>query len=628
MKIWYYSQFDAQRRLYEADGNRVRVGRRSDNDIVLNSPFIADEAAVFFRHDNLWELNVLDINGVHVGDHDLLTGQRVNIECNEKIKLFPYTLVVELPSLDSQSADFVRQRLDDEMTQLMLAVHLDLLVKMDLSTSDISRSQSNEYLYTLERNLEEITRLKGLFHPTRAALLSHVAGHCARSALLASLLEQSQETAAGLWSPSGHWSQIVTAVPDRELELDEWLRYVSEIIEIGTIRGLSGKIDAIDRRFWEAWEDVDPKLLEELREYLALRHVKKQIKDVVFGYGPIEDLLQIPTISEIMVVDKDHIYIEKNGVLENTGRRFFSDEVTEAIIARIVARVGRRIDKAQPLVDARLSDGSRVNAVIPPLAVSGPCLTIRKFPERSLQVADLVAKGALTRTVADFLRAAVVTRRNILISGGTGSGKTTLLNCLSDFIPDRERIVTIEDTAELQLKKEHVVRLEARAANIEGAGAYTIRDLVRNALRMRPDRVVVGECRAGEALDMLQAMNTGHDGSMTTIHANSPADVVLRLEVLVQMASPLPVESIRRQIASAIDLIIQLGRLRNGRRIVQQVSQVVGIDRDTSEVCLRDLFIAEGPIADDVRLQPTGRMPTFMPELIESGLIQLESFYL
>src|SRR6185369_2033908 len=225
-----------------------------------------------------------------------------------------------------------------------------------------------------------------------------------------------------------------------------------------------------------------------------------------------------PNISEIMVVDREHIYIEKTGVLENSGRRFVSDEVTLAIIERIVSKVGRRIDKSSPLVDARLEDGSRVNAVIPPLAVSGPCLTIRKFPSRRLVMDDLVAKGALSRSVADFLKAAVLARRNILISGGTGTGKTTLLNCLSDFIPDKERIVTVEDTAELQLQKEHVVGMETKLANVEGAGEYTIRDLVRNALRMRPDRIVVGECRGPEALDMLQAMNTGHDGSMTTIH--------------------------------------------------------------------------------------------------------------
>jgi Flp pilus assembly CpaF family ATPase len=328
-----------------------------------------------------------------------------------------------------------------------------------------------------------------------------------------------------------------------------------------------------------------------------------------------------------MVVDKHHIYIERSGNLQNSGRRFISDAVIEAIIQRIVANVGRRIDRSQPLVDARLSDGSRVNAVIAPLAVSGPTLTIRKFPERKIIVDDLIAKRAMTRTVAEFLRAAVLGRRNILISGGTGTGKTTLLNCLSDFIPDKERIVTVEDTAELQLAKEHVVRLETKAANIEGAGEYTIRDLVKNALRMRPDRIVVGECRGPEALDMLQAMNTGHDGSLTTIHANNSKDVILRLEVLVQMAADLPVESIRQQIASAVDVIVQLKRMRDGRRCLSQITEVAGINPVTGQLEMRDLFLLDDAEAKDAQLQPTGRLPTFISELISTGTLNLKTFY-
>jgi Flp pilus assembly CpaF family ATPase len=242
-------------------------------------------------------------------------------------------------------------------------------------------------------------------------------------------------------------------------------------------------------------------------------------------------------------------------------------------------------------------------------------------------VDDLITKGAMTRTVAEFLRAAVLGRRNILISGGTGTGKTTLLNCLSDFIPDKERIVTVEDTAELQLAKEHVVRLETKSANIEGAGEYTIRDLVKNALRMRPDRIVVGECRGPEALDMLQAMNTGHDGSLTTIHANNSNDVILRLEVLVQMAADLPVESIRQQIASAVDVIVQLKRMRDGRRCLSQITEVAGINPITGKLEMRDLFLLDDPESDKAQLQPTGRLPTFIDELISTGTLNLKTFY-
>jgi pilus assembly protein CpaF len=339
----------------------------------------------------------------------------------------------------------------------------------------------------------------------------------------------------------------------------------------------------------------------------------------------------MPTITEIMVVSKDKIYVERSGVLQSTGRRFVSDKVTEAIIERIVTRVGRRIDKSQPLVDARLTDGSRVNAIIAPLAVSGPALTIRKFVRERLSVSDLTQPNeqglrSLTPTVARFLKAAVLARRNIIISGGTGSGKTTLLNCLSEFIPDKERIVTVEDTAELQLNKDHVVRLETKNKSLEGTGAFTIRDLVCNTLRMRPDRIVVGECRGAEALDMLQAMNTGHDGSLTTLHANSPEDALLRLEVLVRSGSDLPIDSIRRQIASAVNLILQIARDPGGHRHLTHVSELTGIDPSTGLVQLRHLFHWTRHQGIE-QLVPTGRLPTFMPLLIERQLLALEAFY-
>jgi len=365
---------------------------------------------------------------------------------------------------------------------------------------------------------------------------------------------------------------------------------------------------------------LDPGFLQ----YMTRRTLKKQLKDILYGYGPLEDLLRLPTVSEIMVVRSDRIYIEKSGVVQNSGRKFISDAVTLAVIERIVGQVDRTIDRSRPLVDARLIDGSRVNAVIAPLAVSGPCLTIRKFPLHRLCVDDLIRFGAFTERVAKFLHAAVLNHCNIIISGGTGSGKTTLLNCLSDFIPDRERIVTIEDTVELQLSKEHVVQLETRSANIEGKGAYSIGDLVRNALRMRPDRIVVGECRGAEAIDMLQAMNTGHDGSMTTIHANSTEDAVLRLEVLVQMGSDMPLTSIHRQISSAIHVIIQLNRFES-RRLVTQVSEVVGLDPRTSQVKLKDIFVRRSP---DAELLPTGHLPSFLLELVQAGRVSPEDFFL
>ncbi|MFO0953400.1 MAG: CpaF family protein [Isosphaeraceae bacterium] len=351
--------------------------------------------------------------------------------------------------------------------------------------------------------------------------------------------------------------------------------------------------------------------------------MKRELKDLVLGLGPLEDLIRSSTVNEVMVNDSNHIYVEHDHTLKRSGRRFLSDAVTQAIIERIVARVGRRIDKSQPLVDARLPDGSRVNAVIPPLAVNGPCITIRKFADRSLDLPRLVKKGSISESARQFLDASVRTRRNIIVSGGTGSGKTTLLNCLSDCIPPDERIITIEDVAELRLRNEHQVRLETRDKNLEGQGAYTIRDLVKNALRMRPDRLIVGECRGPEALDMLQAMNTGHDGSLTTIHANSPADVVHRLEVMVLMAADLPVASIHRQIASGVDLIVHVERRRE-RRLVTRISELAGYDRRNGSIRIRDLYVLD---PKGTSLRPTGSLPSFIAELIEDAGLRLDIFY-
>ncbi len=310
-------------------------------------------------------------------------------------------------------------------------------------------------------------------------------------------------------------------------------------------------------------------------------HLRQEIIDEALGLGPLEELLRDHSVTEIMVNGRDKIFVERAGKIELTAKRFSSDRHVRLIIERIVAPLGRRIDESQPMVDARLPDGSRVNAIVEPLAVDGPTLTIRKFPEKRMEAADLVRLGSITDTLVDFLRAAVEARLNILVSGGTGSGKTTLLNVLSSFLPETERIVTIEDAAELSLAQEHVVRLESRPANIQGAGEVRIRDLVKNALRMRPDRIIVGECRGGEALDMLQAMNTGHDGSLTTIHANTPRDALSRVETLVMMAGfDLPVRAIREQVAGALDMIVQIGRMRDGSRKVTSISEVVGLEGD------------------------------------------------
>jgi pilus assembly protein CpaF len=395
---------------------------------------------------------------------------------------------------------------------------------------------------------------------------------------------------AGAGDPAGPEAH---AEPDESRVLSErlgqQLRQRLDAMEHGGVKE--------DGDFRAAWEPRVRQLAQELlakesapwlTQALRAQLVERLLKDTL-GLGPLEDLLADPEVSEIMVNHPQQVYVERAGRLALSPLRFRDAAQLKTIIERIVAPLGRRIDESSPKVDARLPDGSRVNAIIPPLALKGPCLTIRKFPARRLTMEELVARGALGEVAARFLRQAVESRQNILVSGGTGSGKTTLLNALSAYIPAGERVITIEDSAELKLQQPHVVTLEARSANLEGQGEVSIRDLLVNSLRMRPDRIVVGECRGGEALDMLQAMNTGHEGSLTTLHANTARDALHRLETLCLMSGvELPLLVVRRQIASALDLVLQIGRLRDGSRRVLSITEVTGMEGDV--VSCQDLF--------------------------------------
>jgi pilus assembly protein CpaF len=353
------------------------------------------------------------------------------------------------------------------------------------------------------------------------------------------------------------------------------------------------------------------------------QQITREVTDDVLGYGPIQSLLDDPDVSEVMVNGPKKVYVEKKGKLIKTAVTFENNEQVLRVIDRIILPLGRRVDADSPTVDARLPDGSRVNAVVPPVAIDGASITIRKFRKDKLSMQQLVEFGSITAQMSEFLRACVVSRLNIIISGGTGSGKATLLNVLSSLIPETERIVTIEDAAELQLQQDHIVRLETKVASLEGKGQVTIRDLVKNALRMRPDRIIVGECRGGETLDMLQAMNTGHDGSLTTLHANTPRDSLSRTETMVLMAGmDLPIKVVRQQVSAAIDLIVQVTRLKDGSRKVTAITEVAGMEGET--IVLTDIFrFEQTSITSDGKivgqLKPTGIRPLFTPRLEAAG---------
>jgi pilus assembly protein CpaF len=416
--------------------------------------------------------------------------------------------------------------------------------------------------------------------------------------------------------------RLTSQAPVRESFRDVKFRIQNRVIQ-----DLDPKLDLSNQvEVRRQIEEIFGKVIDE--EGLALTRAERvrmleQITDEIIGLGPLEPLLRDESITEVMVNGPRQVYIERSGKLELTNVVFQNDDHVMRIIDRIIAPIGRRVDESSPMVDARLTDGSRVNAIIPPLSLVGPVITIRKFSASPFTTDDLIRFGTATADMFEFLRACVEARLNVFVSGGTGSGKTTTLNVLSSFIPNDERIVTIEDAAELQLRQEHVVTLESRPPNIEGKGAIPIRELVRNALRMRPDRIIVGECRSGEALDMLQAMNTGHDGSMSTGHANSPRDMLSRLETMVLMAGvDLPLRAIREQVASAVDLIVHQSRLKDGTRRIVNITEVQGMEGDV--IVMQDVFIFEqtGVVEGKIegRLKATGIRPKFVEKFEVQGI--------
>jgi len=405
----------------------------------------------------------------------------------------------------------------------------------------------------------------------------------------------------------------------------EWKQIILPRVLSTLDLSMIGNVD--ERRVRAQIREIANRFINEESAPLSLmqrRHVVRQIEDEVMGLGPLETLLADPSVSDILVNGAHHVYVERGGKIERTDIRFHDDAHLLNIIDRIVSRVGRRIDESVPMVDARLQDGSRVNAIIPPLALDGPVLSIRRFGKDVLTTDDLIRLGSLSPALVELLKAVVLARLNVMISGGTGSGKTTLLNVMSGFIPERERIITIEDSAELQLRQPHVVRLETRQVNVEGRGQITQRDLVRNSLRMRPDRIVVGEVRGAEALDMLQAMNTGHDGSLTTVHANSSRDALSRIETMVAMSGvQFPIAALRAQIAAAIDVIIHVERHEDGRRRVTSLQEIHGMEADTISMSEIFTFTRSGvDTAGNVlgRFRATGIVPEFHDRIRKRGI--------
>ena len=568
----------------------LTIGREADCHVCLDEPRVSRRHAIAERVGDTLRIRDTSTNGTRVGDM-LLHRTETDAPFGTPIKVGGHTVTIMLPANDNVPTGTPRQR-DAAAPARNSPPPRRTPVTPSLAETSRKPAQAERQSPFDSRSRQSLDR-----------------GTPANTRVPADTED--------LASPSGPYNDAPLRRRIHE-QLLEQLDLASMDLAKTDDPSLRPKVIAALRRILAIMADELPPGLDRQR-------LIGELSDEALGLGPLEELLNDPNVSEIMVVDPDSIYVESGGKLFKTNRRFTDDERVRAVIERIVTPLGRRIDESSPLVDARLKDGSRVNAVIAPVALRGSCITVRKFAREPLTLQDLIAFGSLTESMGRFLNRSVLARKNIVVSGGTGSGKTTLLNVLSGAIPDDERIVTIEDAAELQLLQPHVVGLESRPANMEGKGEYTIRDLLKNAMRMRPDRIIVGECRGNEALDMLQAMNTGHDGSLTTTHANSPQEAISRLETLVLMSGlDLPLRAIRSQIANSVDLVVQQARFSDGSRRVTAISEAL-LDSN-GNVTLLPIFEFErtastggGEITGEYRT--TGYVPTFIQEFIVKGLV-------
>jgi pilus assembly protein CpaF len=594
------------------------IGRDGNCDVKLDSRFVSAMHARVERAESGWEMELLPgVNAVEIDGKEFKAGQKAPLRDSSSIRLMEFVLTLE--DTQAQAAQGATQ---EQMTELQNLLHANVLRRLDLRVGAWQTDFSGDRTEQLNRIVDDL-------------LLGEFKSQVFESALTPLIISRAFKTRLGEWifkrmtreqKITSSWN-VLGVNADMESTLESTITRVAA--KAGIVEGKpipANAEDLLDAQFDRLADSVATDMLENVRIYLIISYLKKVLYDMIFGLGPLEDLLRSPSITEIMVVSPTQIYIERGGRISKVAQTFPSEESAVSIIERIVAPLGRRIDRSRPLVDARLRDGSRVNAIIEPLAIKGPCITIRKFPVFRVSVDDLIRWRSISNSAVELLRACVLMRCNMLISGGTGSGKTTLLNVLSGMIPAVDRLVTIEDSAELRLQQEHVVSLETKPANAEGAGEYTVRDLVKNALRMRPDRIIVGECRGAEAIDMLQAMNTGHRGSMTTIHSNNAHDAISRLETMVLMGAEIPLPAVRRQIASAIHVIVHTERQPNGQRLVSQVSEVIGLHPVTGEVESRDIMQAQ-EVNGTLMLRPTGYMPSFLGEMVERRYLHLQSWF-
>ncbi len=628
MRLLVRSRVTGEEREFPLEADSVVIGRgtalaaereaQGPARLAIPSPFISQAHARLFRADGSdWQVEALGSNPIMVNDKALPPRSAVPVQSGDELDLGDFIVGV-FADREEASGTIAAPDVRSVLTDVELSVHAALLDALDLRRTDKTVDIEDPAMQA-----QILGHLGTIIDAQLRTLTAQMRRALAALAMLNLLTYRVTASGGDVLVSTGALLARQPLSPLAARKIDAELTRLARKLGLElTLRSLQRDLGRLDTSFAAAFAESELELGTAVLQDLIALHIRQSTLALVFGLGPIQDLMEMEAISEVMVVAREQIFIEKGGIIEDARRAFPTDASLLAVIERVVAPVGRRIDKSSPMVDAHLPDGSRVNAIIPPLALKGPCVTIRKFRKSPLRIDDLVSFGALTPTMRDFLAACVRGRKNVVVSGGTGSGKTTLLNCLSGYIGEAERVVTVEDTAELQLHQAHVVSLESKPANMEGRGAVTIRDLVRNALRMRPDRVVVGECRGGEALDMLQAMNTGHDGSMTTAHANSPQDMIRRLETMVLMAVDMPVAAIREQIASAVDVIVQVQRFADGRRRVTHISEVVAVDPHSREVIVEHVFATERQRGQDAATY-TGYLPTFSAELLAAKHLEL-----